>query len=504
MSESPDNVNDPLWHKTREQQLVEHVKRLLSDPALVVDTREGRRPAGRFGQQVVDTDQADKLKQTLAELNRPDRDLQSRMPVARKLEVTLMGRRWLIFSRAVGTVQVVSLVPTKSLILGRGPEPLTPTQVRQALAALGEPQKDVPQTAVLLSTAGFAPGARDVAGRTASRTVVLVEPDPKVGLESETGVWRVTGPPEVKALLDALDPEGQEEKQQRIIAAIEGAKMQMLGSGVSADKISADVGLSLPDVEEAFRDFARTQPNLAAKRVDGRMLLFRTASTTAASAGDDMPIFQKIKRLLGRGDSDEQKIAVLSERKAALGQQSHQMQDEIAALEAQDRELREQFKTDTNPVARRRITSSLVQIRKDMERRQQLMGVLSKQINVVGTHLHNLELAKQGTAAKLPTNDEIAEDAARAEEVLADLEVASELAEGVGVTAVGMSSEEEALYEQLEAEMAGASPTEAEAGYSAEPPTRSAQKEMPDPEPPAAQKPRREQTGREQAGPELG
>ena len=37
-----------------------------------------------------------------------------------------------------------------------------------------------------------------------------------------------------------------------------------------------------------------------------------------------------------------------------------------------------------------------MQLRKDLERRQQLLGMLNQQINVVSTHLHNLELVQQG------------------------------------------------------------------------------------------------------------
>jgi hypothetical protein len=100
-----------------------------------------------------------------------------------------------------------------------------------------------------------------------------------------------------------------------------------------------------------------------------------------------------------------------------------------------------------------------VQLRKDIERRQQLLSVLNQQINVVSTHLHNLELQRQGKSASLPDSDEMAADAAAAEDVLAELQAGSELAESVGTSAHGgMSDEEQAVYEELMNESKPAEP----------------------------------------------
>ena len=66
------------------------------------------------------------------------------------------------------------------------------------------------------------------------------------------------------------------------------------------------------------------------------------------------------------------------------------------------------------------------------ERRQQMLAVLNQQVNVVSTHLHNLELTQQGEVADLPDSEEIATDAAAAEEMLAKLQADNELADSVG------------------------------------------------------------------------
>ena len=167
-------------------------------------------------------------------------------------------------------------------------------------------------------------------------------------------------------------------------------------------------------------------------------------------------MIDKIKALFSRRGETEKKIAFLSERRAALGQQADRAHEEIASIEQKEESLRQQFHATSGELGKRRITSQILQLRKDMERRQQLIGVLNQQVNVVGAHLHNLELVRQGAAAKLPDSEEMASDAAAAEEMLAQLQADNEVAESVGgIATTGMSEEEQALFEELERENKG-------------------------------------------------
>ena len=161
-----------------------------------------------------------------------------------------------------------------------------------------------------------------------------------------------------------------------------------------------------------------------------------------------------------KGDLDK-KIALLTERRASLTQLRDRGYEDLAILEKKEDELRLQFKQSSEG-PRRRITSQLVQLRKDVARRQQLLSVLNQQVNVINTHLHSLELQKHGEYAQLPSPDEIAADAAKAEEVLAQLEADSELAQSVAAgTNSALWSEEQSLYEELvREEAAPAKPAE--------------------------------------------
>lgn len=169
------------------------------------------------------------------------------------------------------------------------------------------------------------------------------------------------------------------------------------------------------------------------------------------------PILDRLRLFFGGAGHTERKIAYLAERRAALSRQRDLGYEELGALETREAQLRQEFKDEESVLSRRRITSQLLQLQKDIERRRQTIGVLNQQINIVGTHLHNLEIARQGSTASLPSSEEIAQDAAKAEEVLAELQASSELADELagGLGTLGLSEEEAALYEQLTAEAAG-------------------------------------------------
>ena len=115
-----------------------------------------------------------------------------------------------------------------------------------------------------------------------------------------------------------------------------------------------------------------------------------------------MPLLDRIKSLFGRKGDEEKKISFLSERRTALSQQRDRAYEEMATLEQQEESLKRTFRETGAQITKKRVTTQLLQLRKDLERRHQLIGVLNQQINVVTTHLHNLELVQQGNAAQLP------------------------------------------------------------------------------------------------------
>ena len=448
MSDTP----DPSEHKAAEQRFIAHVMRLLDDPRMMIDTTAGRRAVKGFIQTITHGDHGVDVKRMMSDLKRPDRELLDSMPVGQSLELTLAKKKWFVLKQTVGRLRVVCVSPTRELLEDAPIQPMTGGDVNKLVRQLPPPLNGVPTTTILVSTGGFTLEAHELAERTAEKTLILAEPNDAKG-------WSVHGPPETKSLNDLLDPEEDEQKRDRVRELIASHHIDLLSGGIVAEKLANKAKLPLQQVEAELKSYAKETPGLIAKRLDGRVVLYREGTTPIAplsakatnkSGDSDMPMIDRIKALFARKGETEKKIAFLSERRTVLSMQRDRGYEEISALEEKDNELREQFKTARAPLTKRRVTTQLVQLRKDIERRQQMLAVLNQQVNVVSTHLHNLELTQQGEVADLPDSEEIATDAAAAEEMLAQLQADNELADSVGagvggsVATAGMSEEEQA------------------------------------------------------------
>ena len=455
---------DPTVHRQREQHLIQHVERLLNDDRLRLDTTRGNRAVTTLLRDVARTDHAVELKRMMSDAGVPDRDLQARMPVGESMEVTLSQTSWWVLKKPVGRLRVVCVSPSKALLRGEQPAPMNTGEIQKLLSALPPSLGGVPTTVVLMSTSGFTLEAHEVADRRPDRTVILVEPN-------DAGGWTVVAPPQSKSIGDLFDPEAEEQKRSRLRECVDSNKAELLTSGIVADRVAAKTQLPLPYVEAELKAYAKEHPGLNSKRLDGRIVLYREGASlsqppaegrasTASGGNSVMPLLDSLRALFSRKGEHEKKIAFLSERRAALSQQRDRAYEDMGALEQQEVGLRQQFKDATGAITKRRVTSQLLQLRKDLERRQQLLAVLNQQINVVSTHLHSLELVQQGRSAQLPDAEEMTADAVKAEEMLAELEASNELAGTAGGLAhAGMTDEEQALFEELERD-AAADPAE--------------------------------------------
>src|SRR5262249_42041374 len=85
-------------------------------------------------------------------------------------------------------------------------------------------------------------------------------------------------------------------------------------------------------------------------------------------------------------------------------------------------------------------------------------AVISKQINIISTHIHNLELAQTGSVAQLPSSEELTEAAVNAEEILEQLSTSDDLVSGleVGLANTAVSADEVAILKELEGDQPAA------------------------------------------------
>src|SRR5687768_1166575 len=262
---------DPSQHRQIERQFIEHVEKLLDDDRLRVDTTRGRRAISSLTRKTTRTDKAVELKRMMIDMGRPDRDLEALMPTGEAVEIELSQKKWWIFNDHVGRVRAICLAPQKQLIAGESPRPMTVRETERFLASLPPPLKKGPTTIVLMSTSGFVKEVQDIAQRDASRTVILLEPN-------DAGGFTVYGPPETTSINELFDPEAEEEKRQRVRDAIAAGQMEIGSSGIASDRLAAKTQLAPQIVEAELKSYAAQNPGLIAKRLDGRLVLFREGS----------------------------------------------------------------------------------------------------------------------------------------------------------------------------------------------------------------------------------
>src|SRR5205823_3603381 len=111
-----------------------------------------------------------------------------------------------------------------------------------------------------------------------------------------------------KALVDLFDPEAENAKRQRVRAAIAESKTEVLSSGLAMDRIESKTRLPVQLIEDEMRTYAAENPGLVAKRLEGRVVLFRQGTAPVANGpaagapagGSVMPLMNRIKTLFSR------------------------------------------------------------------------------------------------------------------------------------------------------------------------------------------------------------
>lgn len=436
-------------HRHREEQMLRRVQTLLKSDAFRVPTTRGTRSPTELQVSITQSDGAEAVKRRMIELGLSDRDLQRSMPVSPSLHAELTARSMLFFSRVVGRVRLIALAPTHALLTGASPVPAGAGEVGAALSATGQ-ATNVPETAIVVSTSGFDADALALATTEGRRSTILVEPN-------EAGGWTVHAPPGAQSVAGLLDPEDASAKDARIDAAIEAHHAEILAGALSSERLAAATRLPVGSVEKRMQTIAQADATLAVRRFNGKLVLFHQGgqALTSETGGSDMPIIQSLRRLFGGGDKDEsaKKIAELNIKRAQLAAQRENADRDLAALYKKETDLRERFKDNSNPRDKERVAREMVRLTKEIQGREQMLRMVNQQIDIVTADVRNLELARQGKAAKLPSAEELASHSADAEAAMAEVEASAELAMSAVSSGPSMNDEERAMLEQLEREL---------------------------------------------------
>lgn len=396
-------------------------------------------------------DAAEAVRAAMVDRRIYDRDRFSRMPKGRGFTTRGCERRWPFFGKRAKSVTVASvLAPPGPLLDSDSPAPpVSMSELTRHVESLKTKHK-APHLIGVCSPSGFEDEVWNAPPQIPGVRLILIEP-------REDGGWRVSkglGTHDAK-LCKLFDPEQIGQKIGRVRRELEERSTDLLTGSVSARSVAESLDLPQPVVEQAFEVVGKADPELRVSKRSGEMMLFRGAPVASGREDGSMSLSEWVKSLFSKEGEEAKKINVLSERRASLSGRLDRLYTDISKLEKKEEQLRVEGKATQAGVAKRRIAGQISRLRKDISRVNTSASILSKQINVISTHIHNLELAQTGTVAQLPTGEELTEAAVNAEQILEELSASDDLVSSleVNMAETSMSDDEAAILRELEGDV---------------------------------------------------
>lgn len=394
----------------------------------------------------------DRVRELMQAQHHHDRDLLHAMPKNTARVLTAHQRRWLFWQKPSEVAIVSVLSPIEHLLdPSLGPPP--PVGLAELVAHVKQlaGEANVPHLVGVCSPTGFTDDARQSGLDLPNVSLVLIEPRSDGGWTT-VGCSRGVRPTDLRL----FDPEAVTKKMERVRQEITVCGADLVTGGLSASLLAERLGLPVSLVARVFERMMATDRELRVSWQRGEAMLFRGAAVEAEDP--EMSMVEWFRQLFGGEGEEARKINVLSERRARLAQRRDRLYDDIVKLEGRESELLKQGKEAASPTVKRRVATQIKQLRDEIDRLNTTAKMLGQQIDVISTHIHNLTLIQQGQGAKLPSTEEITQDAVRAEEMLeqlgADVDLATSLGTGVGDASI--TDEEMAILQELD----GPAPTE--------------------------------------------
>ncbi len=394
-------------------------------------------------------DQSDRLRALMAGHRVYDRRRLKELPHNRTVALYGYRRSWWFRKLPTGVALASVLCPLDDLVDPDADDapPIGSAELFDHVRNLVT-DPSVPHAIGVCAPSGFTPEALSTRLDLPNVTLVLIEPN-------GSGGWNVVGNTDElpENVLAIFDPERDDDKIERVREEIERRSADLLVGGLSASSIAEKLGVPRAVASAALERVADNDPELRITREANELLLFRGAA--GPKEATSMNVVDRIRQLFAREGDEAEKINVLAERRAKLAERRDRLYEDISKLEGKEADLLKQGRQTQSTVVRRRLAGQLDQLRKDINRENTTANMLSKQIDIISTDIHNLTLIQQGNMAKLPSTEELTENAVQAEEMLetlaADADLVSSLETGLSETSMS-ESEISILAEFEEAE----------------------------------------------------
>lgn len=439
-------------------------------------------------------DGKDSVRATLNRLENYDRELLDKLPGMHAVQMSFR-RRVLggLFWPMVARVRALVLAPTEALVANEPPGPIGREQVLDALARYELlPRRERPTAVVFASATGFTPEANSLVHSHGAPTVILMG-------GREDGGWDVEMPNRVRngPWARLLELESQDDRLRRLQYHLKQNATLLDSRGISIPELADKLGLSPEQTDAVVRRACRADSRLMTVVHEGKVNLCRTPLREETST---MSIWSQIRKWLRLKPTVAERVRQLTAKRVAAEQQRHETDQKVETLETDEREALQQGAAAKSKAERQQVANRLVRVRRELRRQRSQATVYTQQIDILGTHIHNLTMAEQGRRMELPKADELTAQAADAEQVVSELAANAELAAGIEVDAQtpAMEDEQDAIlaeFAEMAEQQASAKKAEEPAAAEGAPAEESA------PAAPESGAPAKDQ---EQAGPEPG
>jgi len=397
---------------------------------------------------IEDRDRAEQVRAAMADRRMYERDLFQSFPHGRSITLRGYESSWIFWKRVRSVTSAGVLAPVQNLLDdGNTAKPVSRGQLLEYLDHLTKKETG-PQLVGVCAPAGFEADVWDNPPERSGMKLVLVEPRGEGG-------WRIKGgdPSLERPFVKLFDPEDVTVKLGRVKREIEARSADLLTGSLTASQMAREMDLPVPLVSNAFEQVAREIPELHVSRKAGEATLFRGVAANSYEEERPMSFIDKIKNMFA-GDGDEtNKINLLAEKRAALSSKLDRLFEDIGKLEKKEAALVDEGKASNSKVAKLRLAAQVERLRKDITRFNTTASMLNKQINIISTHIHNLEMAQTGEMGALPDSDELTEAAVGAEEMLERLNASDDLVSSleVGMAESAISDSQAAILAEFEA-----------------------------------------------------
>jgi len=397
---------------------------------------------------IEDRDRAEQVRAAMADRRMYERDLFQSFPHGRSITLRGYESSWIFWKRVRSVTSAGVLAPVQNLLDdGNTAKPVSRGQLLEYLDHLTKKETG-PQLVGVCAPAGFEADVWDNPPERSGMKLVLVEPRGEGG-------WRIKGgdPSLERPFVKLFDPEDVTVKLGRVKREIEARSADLLTGSLTASQMAREMELPVPLVSNAFEQVAREIPELHVSRKAGEATLFRGVAADSYEEERPMSFIDKIKNMFA-GDGDEtNKINLLAEKRAALSSKLDRLFEDIGKLEKKEAALVDEGKASNSKVAKLRLAAQVERLRKDITRFNTTASMLNKQINIISTHIHNLEMAQTGEMGALPDSDELTEAAVGAEEMLERLNASDDLVSSleVGMAESAISDSQAAILAEFEA-----------------------------------------------------